>query len=120
MTDVDAGHLPGILRRANGTFERVVRIGRGLALGMFEQAEYTAGSTSIAPGDEALFTDGIPEAETPGGRPFDETGLEVMITAQAASDPKALSRTVFKAVDALDSARLADDLTTLVLQRVRP
>lgn len=119
MIYVNAGHLPGILRRAGGTFERVGESGGGLALGMFEEAAYEAHSVTIAPGDElVLFTDGITEAETPGGRPFEESGLEAVLTAQAAADPETLSRAVFRAVEVhVDSARLADDLTTLVLRR---
>ena len=121
MTYVNAGHLPGIVRRTNGMFERVGQTGGGLALGMFEQAEYEAHTVTLAPGEElVLFTDGITEAETPGGRPFDDTGLEAVLTAQANTDPETLSRAVFRAVEVhVDSARLADDLTTLVLQRAQ-
>ena len=37
---VNAGHLPPLIRRADGRFERVDNEAGGLALGMFDQATY--------------------------------------------------------------------------------
>ena len=55
LTYVNAGHLPGIIRRANGHLEQIggVGDGGGLALGMFDHAEYEARTASLAPGDLA-------------------------------------------------------------------
>jgi serine phosphatase RsbU (regulator of sigma subunit) len=117
---VNAGHLPPIIRRANGTFERVETPGPGgLALGMFERATYDANTTQINPGDAlVLYSDGITEAENTSGRPFDEAGLETVIANQADKDPQALGRAILTAVEAhAGDARLADDLTALVLKR---
>jgi sigma-B regulation protein RsbU (phosphoserine phosphatase) len=119
LTYVNAGHLPAILRRANGRFERVGDAGGGLALGMFDHATYESHAVTIAPGDLLLlYSDGITEAETRGGRPFEESGLEAVVSSEAEADPEALSRAIFRAVELhVDQARLADDLTTLVLKR---
>lgn len=119
LTYVNAGHLPGIVRRADGTFERIGQVGGGLALGMFDHATYQAETTMIRPGDLLLlYSDGITEAESHAGRPFEEVGLENIVAAEAGSDPQTLSRAIFRAVEVhVDQARLADDLTTLVLQR---
>ena len=121
LTYVNAGHLPGLVRRANGHLERIggVGDGGGLALGMFDHAEYEARATSLAPGDLVLlYSDGITEAETRAGRPFEESGLEAILTAEAQADPEPLCRAVFQAVEAhADQAKLADDLTTLALKR---
>ncbi len=119
LTYVNAGHLPGILRRADGHFERVGAEHNGLALGMFDQADYEARVITIAPEDLlVLYSDGITEAETRNGRPFEESGLEAVISAETGADPETLSRAVIRAVELhVDQAKLADDLTTLVLKR---
>ena len=68
---VNAGHLPPLLRRADGRIERVGEIdGGGLALGMFDRRDVRdAARSSIAPGDLlVLYSDGITEAENAGRR----------------------------------------------------
>jgi sigma-B regulation protein RsbU (phosphoserine phosphatase) len=117
---VNAGHLPPILRRADGRLEEVgTPATSGLALGMFEQATYQTSSVVIQPGDLlVLYSDGITEAENSAGRPFDDTGIETVLTAQADRDPEHIGRALLTAVEAhAGEVRLADDLTALVLKR---
>ena len=117
---VNAGHLPPMLRRADGRFERVDAPGAGgVALGMFEQSTYSTHVAHIERGDVlVLYSDGITEAENRSGRPFEESGLEAIINSEAARDPEAIGRAVLAAVEAYaGDARLADDLTALVLKR---
>jgi len=114
---VNAGHLPPLIRRRDGRFERLD--GNGLALGMFEEAKYESHTVTIDPGDFlVLYSDGVTEAENPSGRAFDESGLEQVITQSAQGDPESIGRAVLGAVDAhADGMRLYDDLTVLVLAR---
>lgn len=116
---VNAGHLPPIVRRRAGTFERVDGTGGGPALGMFERASFAAHRTVIEAGDVlVLFSDGITEAENHAGQPFDEAGLEAVISAHADKNPEVIGREILAKVDAhTGGARLQDDLTTLVLKR---
>jgi len=117
---VNAGHHPPLLLRREGRFERVAADGAGgLALGMFEQASYDAHRVVVERGDTlVLYSDGITEAENQAGRPFEEAGLEGVIAANRTADPQALGRAVLRAVERhAGHARLADDLTTLVLKR---
>jgi serine phosphatase RsbU (regulator of sigma subunit) len=117
---VNAGHLPPLLRRRDGRFERVTGdTGTGLALGMFDQATYDTRRISIEPGDLlVLFSDGITEAENAAGRAFDEAGLEGVVAGHAEQDPEAVGRAILRAVEAYTAdARLTDDLTALVLVR---
>jgi serine phosphatase RsbU (regulator of sigma subunit) len=117
---VNAGHLPPIIRRADGRFERVESPGAGgVALGMFDKSTYSTHVARIERGDVfVLYSDGITEAENRSGRPFDESGLETIINNEAARDPEAIGRAVLAAVEAhAGDARLADDLTALVLKR---
>lgn len=117
---VNAGHLPPVIRRADGRFERITGpTGSGLALGMFEEAKYATNQAAIRPGDLLLlYTDGITEAENPAGRAFEEPGLESVLAQSWSSDVLEIGRTILSAVEhyAAD-ARLQDDLTALVLKR---
>jgi hypothetical protein len=80
LTYVNAGQNPPLLRRADGSIERLG--GTGIALGMFEGSTYQAVDTTVGPGDLlVLYSDGITEAENPPGCP--RVGLETFLAAQA-------------------------------------
>jgi sigma-B regulation protein RsbU (phosphoserine phosphatase) len=115
----NAGHLPPLIHRVDHSFTRLTE--GGLALGLFETASYHTFATTINPGDTLLlYSDGLTEAEDPGGRPFDEAGLENVLLLHPASSPSQLSRVLFDAVSTHAQAdRFADDLTVLVLRRER-
>ena len=117
LTYVNAGHLPGLVRRASGGVERL--LGGGMALGMFESATYARFETTLSPGDLlVLYSDGITEAESPAGQPFEESGLQGVIDGAASSEAAALGGLVFKAVERhVQDSKLADDLTILLLRR---
>jgi phosphoserine phosphatase RsbU/P len=117
---VNAGHLPPLVRRADGRLEHVTGDGTGgLALGMFEDATYATHRIVIEPGDTlVLFSDGITEAETSSGVPFDEAGLEAVVARHTDADAQALGRAILQAVEVhAGDARLVDDLTACVLKR---
>ncbi|MSO62105.1 MAG: hypothetical protein EXQ50_08455 [Acidobacteria bacterium] len=66
---VNAGQTPPLLRRQNGSIERLMS--GGVALGMFEGSEYESGEVHLDPGDALLmYSDGLTEAESPDGTPF--------------------------------------------------
>jgi len=117
---VNAGHLPPVIRRADGRLERITgATGSGLALGMFDQATYDTNRVTIDPGDLlVLYTDGITEAENPRGEAFDDAGLEAVVARTWMSDPQQIGRALLADVERFaGDARLADDLTALVLKR---
>jgi sigma-B regulation protein RsbU (phosphoserine phosphatase) len=119
---VNAGQTPPLLRRQDGTIERLMS--GGIALGMFEGSEYEAGEVQLNPGDALLmYSDGLTEAESPDGTPFDEAGLERTLALYAGAYQQSaagdLGRAVFDAVERhRRDQRLADDLTVLVLSRL--
>jgi serine phosphatase RsbU (regulator of sigma subunit) len=116
---VNAGHLPPLIRRADGRIEKLGTAATGMALGMFGNAEYDTHHATIGSGDVlVMYSDGITEAENPSGVPHDEAGLERIISANAASDPQELGRAILAGTHAhAGDARLGDDLTVLVLRR---
>ncbi len=114
---VNAGHMPGLLRRRDGTFEQLS--GGGIALGMFEQSKYQAHETTIEPGDTlVLYSDGVTEAENHKGQAFEESGLERVVTLNAQATPPDLAKTILRVVEThAQETFLADDLTVLVVRR---
>ena len=120
LTYVSAGHMPPLLLRADGSCERLTD--GGIALGMFERSTYTTGRAMLQSGDlVAVYSDGITEAENPGGRPFDEVGLEAALRLHAYDALTAIGAGVVAAVERhTDEKRFADDLTILLLRRTAP
>jgi sigma-B regulation protein RsbU (phosphoserine phosphatase) len=120
---VNAGQTPPLLRRQNGSIERLMS--GGVALGMFEGSVYHAGELHMNPGDALLmYSDGLTEAESPDGQPFDEAGLERTLALYAGAYQKSAAAELGKAVfDAVErhrrDQRLQDDLTVLVLSRLQ-
>ena len=119
---VNAGQTPPLLRRQNGSIERLM--GGGVALGMFEGSTYQSDELQLNAGDALLmYSDGLTEAESPDGRPFDEAGLERTLALYAGAYQKSAAAELGKAVfDAVErhrrDQRLQDDLTVLVLSRL--
>jgi sigma-B regulation protein RsbU (phosphoserine phosphatase) len=115
---VNAGQNPPLLRRGNGTYERL-RAG-GMALGMFESATYSAGHVDLAPGDVlVMYSDGITEAEDDYERPFDEAGVQGVVDGGDWASAKELGWALFAAVEGHRQERkLLDDLTVLVARRL--
>jgi serine phosphatase RsbU (regulator of sigma subunit) len=117
---VNAGQNPPLLRRADGSYERL-RAG-GMALGMFEQATYLAGTTELRVGDViVMYSDGITEAEDGAGEPFDEVGLQRILDGSSWGSAKELAWATFAAVEQhTEQRRLLDDLTILAIRRLPP
>jgi sigma-B regulation protein RsbU (phosphoserine phosphatase) len=88
---------------------------------MFEGASYAPQHAELRPGDTLIvYSDGITEAENTAGRPFDDAGLEAVITAHGDLDPEPLGRAIlFAAERHAGDARLGDDLTALVVRCAR-
>jgi len=120
LTYVNAGHMPPLVLRADNRIERLTD--GGIALGMFERASYSPGHAVLRPDDLiAVYSDGITEAENAAGDPFDESGLENALRLYGRDPIADIGACVLRAVEAhTGDARLADDLTVLVLRRTAP
>ncbi|MYN66031.1 MAG: PP2C family protein-serine/threonine phosphatase [Acidobacteria bacterium] len=120
LTYINAGQTPPLLRRQAGEIEALAT--GGIALGMFDRATYEAAELTLDPGDLLVaYSDGVTEAESPAGVPFDEIGLRHLIETHHADGLDDLGEAIVAAVVAhADSARLADDLTVLAARRLPP
>jgi sigma-B regulation protein RsbU (phosphoserine phosphatase) len=113
-----AGHAPPLLLRPDGA---VVPLAQGgIPIGMFADAEWDEGETTIAPGDRiVLYTDGVVEAAPAGDRDR-AFGLDRLVSAARApaSDAESACEHVFAALDAwTEGAGLRDDATVVLLAR---
>ncbi len=117
LSYVNAGQNPPMIRRRDGRYERLP--GTGVALGMFEGSTYASVVAPLDPGDVlVLYSDGITEAEDPEGRPFEEAGLESVVSSYAAMSAAEIGAAVLNGVERHAKApRFADDLTILILKR---
>jgi phosphoserine phosphatase RsbU/P len=117
MQWVNAGQNPPHIRRADGRVEPLRAT--GVALGMFEGSTYTASAQRLEPGDLLVaYSDGVTEAENLDGRPFDESGLDDVLSAWGSASAPEITAAVIRAVAAhIGEARVSDDLTILALRR---
>ena len=118
LTYAAAGHPPGILRRPDGSIERV-EVG-GIALTLRPAASYPTAEVPFGPGDRLLlFTDGLLEAARPGSDEFfGDAELERVLTRLDASG--SLIDIVLAAHREWIGAAtpLGDDVTVVAVERV--
>ncbi len=113
----NAGHNPGLLRRADGSVEQLES--QGMPLAMFPDQDHGAAQLAMAPGDMlAVFTDGITEAAPVDGEDFDLTGLQSVLDRHAQSPlPEVIARISEALHEHTQGAPLADDRTLVVIRR---
>ncbi len=116
LTYSNAGHLPPLLIRKNGTVE--CHEG-GLPIGLFEGTVYETGSQTMAPGDLlALFSDGVSEAPRADGEQFGPERLAALLETQSDRPLDLAIESVFEALDQWSGDVPPHDDVTLVLVRV--
>jgi sigma-B regulation protein RsbU (phosphoserine phosphatase) len=118
LTYVNAGHNPPMLRRANGSIERLEA--GGLPLGILADAHYDQEVKTLAAGDTlVVFTDGVVEAINPAGEEFGEGRLLNCVLPAGRSAAQSL-QTIMQTVDYfVGTAPQQDDITCLIA-RIQP
>jgi serine phosphatase RsbU (regulator of sigma subunit) len=114
VTVANAGHLPIIVRRHDGTVE-TFGPASGPPLGMVP-CDYTEESFALEPQDILLLmTDGLVEALD---RPSDRMGRSFLVglIQYAAHDPELIHSSILEAVRKMRGPRLLDDCTLVALQ----
>ena len=114
----DAGHEAPFLLRADGRVSRLPKP-EGMALGIFDDAEFAGASVRLAPGDALiLFTDGVSEATTADERLFTVDRIEATLSAlEAEASARRIATGVADAVNIfVGEAPQFDDIAILVVQ----
>jgi serine phosphatase RsbU (regulator of sigma subunit) len=111
-----AGHPPPLLRTPSGDVKTLP--GKGVALGIFPDAQYLDMEISLAHGESLVaFTDGLTDAINPMRESFQMTNLQTAI-ATAPAQSKALIKHLQKSLgDWIKEAPNYDDITLLVIGR---
>ena len=114
LTYVNAGHVPPLLLRKDGTHARLES--GGPVLGQIPGAAYREESVRLAPGDRlVLATDGVLEATAASGDEFGEDRLRALVRKTPGGEVARLPETILDAALAFADGALHDDATIVVL-----
>jgi sigma-B regulation protein RsbU (phosphoserine phosphatase) len=113
---VNAGHNPPVLRRADGTLEKLEA--GGVPLGIHCGSTYTTALVVLRPGDALiLYTDGVVEAFNQRGEEFGNARWFAVIAALPPGSARAALQYMMSKVDAFVGAtQQSDDITCLVFR----
>ena len=111
------GHLPALIRRADGEVEMLAA--GALPIGLFDDMRMKVRQASLAPGDLLfLYTDGVTEAEDVAGREFGDERLRDLFAGGAADCAADWVRRIEDAVREFSrGSPQFDDITCLALRR---
>lgn len=113
-----AGHEPMLIRRDDGTVERVGK--PALPLGIMDDAEYENVSAPLRDDDVfVMFTDGVTEAMNPTRTQFGPDRLAEIVEHHC-DDAKALRDAILDGVTGWVGPGKRHDDTTLIVARVEP
>ena len=114
----NAGHNPPLLIRESGELEGLEAM--GTVLGIVPEIGYEERSRAFHPGDMlVIYSDGVTEAESPGGEEFGEQRLADLLVAHREEPAAEIVELVIQAVaEWIAGAPPADDVTLLVARRI--
>ncbi|HVI06835.1 MAG TPA: PP2C family protein-serine/threonine phosphatase [Candidatus Binatia bacterium] len=119
FTYINAGHNNPILRRSNGSIERL-DVG-GLPLGIQAEAKYDSATVALTPGDWLIiFTDGLVEAENAKQEEYGEARLLTAISAGSAASPNDMLTRMLAEIDLFVGATPQHDDVTCLLIKALP
>src|SRR5215471_9059480 len=116
LTYTNAGHNAPILRRTDGTIERLTR--GGIPFGIQGDTTYDSDSVVLEPGDWlVVFTDGLIEAANDLREEYDEPRLLNLLNASALVTPQQrLARIMTDVVAFVGPTPQHDDITCLLMK----
>jgi len=117
VTYANAGHVPPIVVRSDGSHEPLDAT--GTVLGVHEDFAYEEGSFTVSPGDHlVLYTDGVTEALNSRQEEFETERLVEFIRARQAEPFEGIVESLIASVLEFSGAtQAADDITVIVLRK---
>jgi sigma-B regulation protein RsbU (phosphoserine phosphatase) len=117
LTYSNAGHLPPIVMRPNGT-TRLLDVG-GTVVGLFGDMRYSEGSVTLNPGDMVVaYSDGITEPENDFGEFGEERLIRIVRENRDLGLPRISDAILAAVIDWIGGEEQPDDMT-VVLARAR-
>ena len=113
---INAGHNSPIIRRVNGSIERL-DVG-GLPFGIMPEAPYQMATVTLNPGDWLIiFTDGLIEAVNARDEEYGEDRLMAVLHANQSLAPQEMLKALTSAVDLfVGNTAQHDDITCMLLK----
>ena len=118
-TYANGAHLPPLHVAVDA---RVSRVGEatGTLVGIFPEAEFDEGYGRLEKGELLLlYTDGVTEARSPLGDFYGDVPVTRLLSAYSDAPPHFLCDLIVREVNAFQGGDPADDLTLLMLRRLR-
>jgi phosphoserine phosphatase RsbU/P len=115
---VSAGQNPPILKRSDGSIERLSS--ESMPLGVELTENYESGKTKLAPADVlVIFTDGITEARNEDGEEFGDKRLVALLQLSQKESAGATHTHIMQELDDfVGQAPQHDDITCMVIRRI--
>jgi sigma-B regulation protein RsbU (phosphoserine phosphatase) len=118
LTYINGGHEPPAIIGPDGVKERLAPTGP--AVGMMPNLSFETKRTTFDPGDLLVaFTDGVTEARSPDGDFFGEERMLELLVDSVASADTLLNRIAATLGEHTSGTVQSDDITLLVVRRVR-
>jgi len=115
----NAGHPQPFCMNREGSLRRFGEV-TGAPLGISDTIGYEEKKETLKINETLiLYTDGFPEARTSAGEFLNGKRFQNFIAGQAQMPVKELGETLFQKVASFQQERLADDLTLLILRKLR-
>jgi serine phosphatase RsbU (regulator of sigma subunit) len=112
-----AGHLPVMIRRANGTIDEIGEQIAGVPLGIMPESDYLQTEVKLNPGDVVtVFSDGVSNALRVPGEVYDSPEIRQLLrkVAETQGTPEAVGRGIFHDIRQFTGGRgLSDDITLI-------
>lgn len=117
LTYANAGHLPVVLIR-HDEHPIFLDSDAGIALGIWEGAEFQNSFHKLNPGDMILmYTDGVTEAADAAGEEYDNERFLEALDASRTKSPELITHDLIKSIRGfVNGAMQSDDITTLCLK----
>jgi phosphoserine phosphatase RsbU/P len=119
LTLASAGHLPVIVRRADGRIEEVGEEIAGFPLGIVPESDYQQTEVMLNPGDVAvIYSDGVTDSRSPREELYDSRDNRRLLKRVAASagGPESVGRAILQDIREFSAGHSqADDITLICL-----
>ncbi len=117
LTLASAGHLPILVRRANGTVEEFGEEVAGFPLGIIPDSDYHQAEVALRPGDVvAVFSDGVTDARNLREELYDSRENRRLIRklAETQGGPEAVGRAILQEIREFSAGHVQVDDITLI------
>ena len=113
LSYANCGHLPALLLRADGSFERLSST--ATVLGLFRDWDCVMEERQLFPGDLiVIYTDGVTESFSDSGEEFGERRLVEALKRHSDESPQGLVNSLLEEIRKFNPQEQQDDITLII------